>query len=356
MIDVDLAAGHEVAGRDVRDERVRHAGLGQLPGRQPGALQVRPRLVDPDVDRRARRGGRPGRPRARSRTGRTPAGPVLQWVRTRSGRSSGTRQDLQRRSGASRPWSSVASKTMASASARIAAAIAVAVLGQVADRLVGGHHPVDRPAEVDRRRARVAQGVGGAAQRRPARVRPRGPACVRRQGQPDRGDLADGRGAADDHLADGVAPPPRRTWRRTPRGRRAACAGRRCTGCPGSSRNGVRKPVGGAGGVDVGAGGASADGRIEDRAGRLGRRPLEGLGGPDDRRRAWNSSPGELAEEPPAPDVGAVASRGSAASASAAGRASAAPARLGGGRRSVGRVGSGRSIGRASSTAVRLST
>ena len=51
--DVDLAAGHQVPGGHVGEQRVRHAGLGQLPGRQPGALEVRPRLVDPDVERAA---------------------------------------------------------------------------------------------------------------------------------------------------------------------------------------------------------------------------------------------------------------------------------------------------------------
>ena len=36
---------------DVGDQRVVDALLGQLPGRETGALQQRPRLVDPDVDR-----------------------------------------------------------------------------------------------------------------------------------------------------------------------------------------------------------------------------------------------------------------------------------------------------------------
>ena len=87
--DVDLAAGHEVAGRDVGDQRVRHAGLGQLPGRQPGALQVRPGLVDPDMERRpawwaawTTPSAVPNWPQA--------SGPVLQWVRIRSGPSPGT--------------------------------------------------------------------------------------------------------------------------------------------------------------------------------------------------------------------------------------------------------------------------
>ena len=48
---------------------------------------------------------------------------MLQWVRMRTGRSSGTGR-IPRPNVASRPWSVVASKTIASASARIAAAIA----------------------------------------------------------------------------------------------------------------------------------------------------------------------------------------------------------------------------------------
>ena len=48
--DVHLAAGHQVARGHVGDERVRDAGLGQLPGGQPRALEIGPGLVDPDVD------------------------------------------------------------------------------------------------------------------------------------------------------------------------------------------------------------------------------------------------------------------------------------------------------------------
>ncbi len=51
------------------------------------------------------------------------SGPVLQWVRIRSGPSSRAGRTAAPNP-ASRPWSSVASKTMASASARTAAAIA----------------------------------------------------------------------------------------------------------------------------------------------------------------------------------------------------------------------------------------
>ena len=60
------------------------------------------------------------------------SGPVLQWVRMRSGRSSGGGSSARPKS-ASRPWSVVASRTIASASARSASAIAAAVLRQVAD-------------------------------------------------------------------------------------------------------------------------------------------------------------------------------------------------------------------------------
>ena len=50
---VDLAAAHQVRGGRVGDHRVRDAELLELPGRQPRALQQRPRLVDPDVREQA---------------------------------------------------------------------------------------------------------------------------------------------------------------------------------------------------------------------------------------------------------------------------------------------------------------
>ena len=137
--DVDLAAGHQVPGGHVGDERVRHAGLGQLPGRQPGALQVRPRLVDPDVDRPLRvvrrlddaerrpelaAGQRPG-----VAVGQDAERPVL--AAPAGSRSPNVGQPAV---------VVVASMTIASASSRIARGDRVAVLGQVADLVVAGHH------------------------------------------------------------------------------------------------------------------------------------------------------------------------------------------------------------------------
>ena len=47
----------------------------------------------------------------------------------------------------------------------------LAVLGQFADCLVGGHHAVDGPPQVDGGRPGVAQDVRGATQRGPSRIR-----------------------------------------------------------------------------------------------------------------------------------------------------------------------------------------
>ena len=224
--DVDLAAGHQVAGRDVRDERVRHAGLGELPGGEPGALEVRPGLVDPDVDRRARRGGPPGRPRAPSRTGRRRA------ARCCSGSGSGAAGPRAR---AATPRPNVgqpAVVVVASQHDRVGLGAhrggdRLAVLGQVADRVVAGHQPVDRPAQVDRRRP----GVASARSAPPRSVARRAYGCdvahlLGRQRQPDRGDLADRRRAADDHLADRAGDLAGRSGTRSRRARRAAGAGR----------------------------------------------------------------------------------------------------------------------------------
>ena len=54
---VDRTRGEERAGRRVGDERVRHPCLLELPGGQPGALEIRPGLVDVDVDLPARLNG-----------------------------------------------------------------------------------------------------------------------------------------------------------------------------------------------------------------------------------------------------------------------------------------------------------
>src|SRR4029079_6815747 len=84
---IHLATGHQMAGGDVGDEPVRYPGLSELPGRQAGALEVRPRLVDEDLEVAAlveRRLDDPaGRPELAARewpviaVGQDPEGPVL---------------------------------------------------------------------------------------------------------------------------------------------------------------------------------------------------------------------------------------------------------------------------------------
>ncbi len=78
----------------------------------------------------------------------------------------------------------------------------LAVVGQLADLDVAGHDALDRPAQVDRRRARVDEGVGRAPEGRPARVRHAIALVLGAQREADRRDLADRRRPADDHLAD----------------------------------------------------------------------------------------------------------------------------------------------------------
>ena len=50
---IDHPGLHQMAAGIVRDHRVRHAVLAELPGGERGALVARARLVDPDVDRYA---------------------------------------------------------------------------------------------------------------------------------------------------------------------------------------------------------------------------------------------------------------------------------------------------------------
>ncbi len=124
---------------------------------------------------------------------------MLQWVSSWSGRSGGSgRSPAPRR--AMTAWSAVASKTMASASARIARDRRP-IVGELADRRVAGHHAVRGPA--DRTAVGRALTRALAAPRRIAR-RAYGSrlGAFRRQREADRGDLADRRRAADDHLAD----------------------------------------------------------------------------------------------------------------------------------------------------------
>ena len=53
--EIDQAVLHEMAARVVDDDGVRHAVLVEFPRGERRALVARPRFVDPDVDRQARR-------------------------------------------------------------------------------------------------------------------------------------------------------------------------------------------------------------------------------------------------------------------------------------------------------------
>ena len=321
--------GHEVAGGDVRDERVRDAGLGQLPGRQPGALQVRPRLVDPDVDRPLRVVG--GLDDAERR-------PELA-ARQRPGVAVGQDPERPVRRAAAGPRSPNAGQPAVVLGRLEDDRVGlgphrrgdrVAVLGQVADRLVGGHHPIDRPAQVDRRRAASCAGrwprrgaspgartAGSAelgARSGPARSPPPGRSPARR-GRSSRGWRR--------------RPRPADFGRRTPRatsgslrwstraGRRRLLAERRPeAGRRGRARRlGARRPRPGRDAV-----------RVEDA--RRPPRPTP-AGAPARRRRpcaaVWNELARELAEEPPAAEVAPSVRPGRASGGADGGSASDRP-------------------------------
>ena len=190
---------------------MRDAGLGQLPGRQPRALQVRPRLVDQhvhlaagvvrgldDAERGAvlAAGERPG-----VAMGEDPDRPAV-----------GHRQDRQPE--ARQP--AVVGRGLEHDRIGLGAQRVrdrVAVIVELADLDVPGHDPVDRPAQVDRGRPGVDQRVGRAADDRLAGVRQPVALLLGGHRQPDRGDLADRRGTTDDHLADRVGHLPGRPAR-----------------------------------------------------------------------------------------------------------------------------------------------
>ncbi len=305
--DVHLAVRHQVTGGHVRDQRVRNAGLGQLPGGQPRALQVRSGLVDPDVH---------GPPGVVCGLDDAEGGPELAACQ---GPGIAMREDPQRPVlrerqflQAERRQATVILGRLEDDRIRLGAhrvGDGIAVLGQVADRLVRGHDPLDRPAQVDRGRACVDERLRRTTERRAARVRTRGPGLLRRERQPDRPDLADGRCAAHDHLpdregglrcrpgavllehvrqlalVDEVEDPGRLAERRPEPGRRGGY-GRYGRGP--TDRHGAR---------------------IEDRAGGLRGDALDRLCGADHARRAVEQVTGELPEETPPGQVGALTRR-----------------------------------------------
>ena len=311
---VDLATAHQEPGRDVRDQRVCDAGLGQLPGGEPRTLEIRPRLVDPDhqlalgvmgrLDDPQRRpelaaGERPG-----VAVGQDPERPELL-----------DRQSRQPELGEP----AVVGRGLADDRVRLCPERIgndVTIVAQLADRLEAGHHPVDRPAEVDRRRARSPECRRAGPEDRPPGVRLGQPGTIRRQGHPDGRDLADRRRAADHHLLDRIGRLGRvpdldldELIREQPLvdqvedadafAERSAEAGRGSGGTVGFGAAGARDDA-----VRLDPGGRR-DG-VEDRAGGFGRRPLEGLGGTGDCRRGLDQLARELAEEAAPGDLGGV--------------------------------------------------
>ena len=187
-----------------------------------------------------------------------------------------------------------------------------AVLRQLVELGVAGQDALDRPAQVDRGRPRVDQRIGAATQRRLARVRPAIRLRLGAHREPDRGDLADRRRAAHDHLADREGHLPGRPARVLDEGIREAALVDEVEGAgilaerrpeparAGASDGRARCPAG------VVAGRSEQPRRtlgVEDDAGRLGRGLLECLGRPGDRRRGVDQLAGEGPEEPPTAHV-----------------------------------------------------
>ena len=169
--EVDLAAGHERRRRPVRDHGMRDGELLELPRREAAALQERPRLVDPDV-RDATRLVR-GADCSERRSVATRREPARVAVRE-DARS--LREQLHR-----------------VRAHRTAALDLVGVdpLGPLARRVVA--HRLERPAEVDRRRA-------GRGERRERGVEVVAPLGGERHAV--RGRDPDGRSAANGEHAD----------------------------------------------------------------------------------------------------------------------------------------------------------
>jgi hypothetical protein len=294
-----------VAGGDVRDQRVRHARLLQLPRGEPRALEVRPRLVDPDVDR--------------------PAGVVggLDDAQCRPELAAGQRPGVA--VGQEPQVAGLAPRQLGEAEVgdptvvvgglpddrvRLGAELPcdeVTVGVRAADRLEPGEQPVDRPAGVHRGGAGVAEGVRGAADIGATGIWPLLARPMGGQRQPQRSHLADRRGTPDDHVAD------------------------RARGIDRGVDLELDELLGQAALVDdeqgvvtvaepewaSEAGGGSAGPRrlqrlrrrghragIQDGGGRLRGRLADGLRGAHDRRRVLDDLARELPEEPAAGEVG----------------------------------------------------
>ena len=182
----------------------------------------------------------------------------------------------------------------------------VAVLGQLAELVVAGHHPLDRPAQVDRRRAALMSALA-----EPRIV------ALRAYGRPSRWFSAlraspmaatwpMRRRAADDHLADRVGHLAGRPARVLDEGVRQAAL---VDEVQDAAVLAERRPEAGRRRADrsaprrAGASAATEPSGFEDRAGRLGRGPLQRLRRAGHRRRGLDQLAGECPEEPPPTEV-----------------------------------------------------
>ena len=234
------------------------------------------------------------------------SGPVLQWVRMLSGRSLGRGQRLE----AERREPAVVDGGLRDDRVGLRperVGDGPAIVGQVADRLVAGHHPVDRPAQVDRRRAGLDEGVGPAPQRGAAGVRSGVADALGRERHADGRHLPDRGRAPDDHLADaegdlagGLRPRSRGGIGEPPLVDQVQDAGVLAERRAEAGRGG-RTPVRPARVGEAQHRGAGFG--VEDPRRRLDRCALERLGGPGHGRGGLDEVARELAEEPAASEI-----------------------------------------------------
>ena len=186
----------------------------------------------------------------------------------------------------------------------------LAVLRQLADRVVRGHDPVRRVRHGAVRRRGVAHRVGRAAERRPPGVGP-GPrtrAAVRAipiaaawpaAGPADHDAVADRPGHLGGRRGRVLDDRPRQDPLVDEHDRRPLDAERGP-----EAGTAVRPPAGSRGRRCRRRRDVLEAGRVEDRAGQLGRRALDRLGRADHRRRGRGDLARELAEEAPPVQIG----------------------------------------------------
>ena len=194
--EIDLAVAHQMAAGIIGDHRVGDAVLAEFPGGQAGALVARPRLVDPHMHRD---------PRIISAVDRRQGGAPIDR-REPAGVAVG--QDLHRAAPALSPMRVFDQPEPVLADRAVDRDILFGDFPRPCDR--GGKalfrrqlaemaaHPVERPAQIDRRGARRGEAFDRAVEPLLRRV------LGHRQGDPIRRCRADQRRPAHLHVADGA--------------------------------------------------------------------------------------------------------------------------------------------------------